>query len=231
LTAKTQFRILVVDDEPQITKVLRASLVAQGFEVLVAHDGEAALDVFRVWKPHLVISDLSMPTMDGIQLCRAIRIESAIPVIVLSVTSEEPRKVEALDAGADDYITKPFGIDELLARVRVALRRVSSKTEATNRIENGRFTIDLDTREVKVQGKQVYLTPREFDLLVFLIRNAGKVLTHRTILGQVWGATSNEHGDSLRVFVGQLRKKIELDPGMPRHLLTEPWVGYRFNPE
>ena len=229
--SKPQSKILVVDDEPQITKVLRTSLVAQGFEVQAANDGQAALDVFRQWKPQLVISDVSMPRMDGVELCRHIRAESSVPIIVLSVIQEEKKKVEALDAGADDYITKPFGIDELLARVRVGLRRIGPAPDANARIEQGHFTIDFDTRQVNVLGKQIYLTPREFDLLVFLIRNSGKVVTHRAILSNVWGPGYQEHSDSLRVFVGQLRKKIEVDPSQPRFLTTEPWVGYRFNPE
>jgi len=229
--SKLQPRILVVDDEPQITKVLRASLSAQGFEVESAGDGVAAMDVFHSWKPQLVISDVSMPRMDGVELCRQIRAESSIPIIVLSVVQEEQKKVEALDAGADDYITKPFGIDELMARVRVGLRHAGRAPEVNKRIETGSFTIDIDTREVNVLGKQVYLTPREFDLLVYLIRNSGKVVTHRSILSNVWGAGYQEHSDSLRVFVGQLRKKIEVDPSQPRFLTTEPWVGYRFNPE
>lgn len=229
--SKLQPKILVVDDEPQITKVLRTSLVAQGFEVQAANDGMAAMEVFHTWKPQLVISDVSMPRMDGVQLCKKIREESSIPIIVLSVIQEEKKKVEALDAGADDYITKPFGIDELLARVRVGLRHLGSTPETSARIEMGHFTIDADTRQVTVHGKQIYLTPREFDLLVFLIRNSGKVVTHRAILSNVWGPGYQEHSDSLRVFVGQLRKKIEVDPSQPRFLTTEPWVGYRFNPE
>jgi two-component system, OmpR family, KDP operon response regulator KdpE len=229
--SKSQARILVVDDEPQITKVLRTSLTSQGFEVESANDGFAAMDVFHSWKPQLVISDVSMPRMDGVELCRHIRAESSIPIIVLSVIQEEQKKVEALDAGADDYITKPFGIDELMARVRVGLRHLGRAQETTSRIEAGQFKIDLDTREVNVGDKQVYLTPREFDLLVYLIRNSGKVVTHRAILSNVWGAGYQEHSDSLRVFVGQLRKKIEVDPSQPRFLTTEPWVGYRFNPE
>jgi two-component system, OmpR family, KDP operon response regulator KdpE len=229
--SKPQARILVVDDEPQITKVLRTSLTSQGFEVESANDGVAAMDVFHSWKPQLVISDVSMPRMDGVELCRLIRAESSIPIIVLSVIQEEQKKVEALDAGADDYITKPFGIDELMARVRVGLRHLGRTSETTSRIEAGQFKIDLDTREVMVGEKQVYLTPREFDLLVFLIRNSGKVVTHRAILSNVWGTGYQEHSDSLRVFVGQLRKKIEVDPSQPRFLTTEPWVGYRFNPE
>ena len=229
--SKLQPRILVVDDEPQITKVLRTSLSSQGFEVEAASDGVAAIDIFHSFKPQLVISDVSMPRMDGVELCRLIRAESSVPIIVLSVIQEEQKKVEALDAGADDYITKPFGIDELMARVRVGLRHLERSTEPTKRIEAGSFKIDIDTREVIVNGKQVYLTPREFDLLVYLIRNSGKVVTHRAILSNVWGAGYQEHSDSLRVFVGQLRKKIEVDPSQPRFLTTEPWVGYRFNPE
>jgi len=228
--SEPQIRILVADDEPQITKVLRASLTSQGYEVRVANDGEAALDLFRAWAPNMVITDLSMPNMDGLLLCRRVREASNVPILVLSVRAQEQEKVAALDAGADDYVTKPFGIDELLARVRAGLRRAGSQPSAGTRIDVGDFHVDLDSRQIKVGDREVHLTPKEFELLLHLARNPGKVLTHRSILTAVWGKAYAEQSESLRVFVGQLRKKIEPTPGAPRYLLTEPWVGYRFEP-
>lgn len=223
-------KILVVDDEPQITRVLRHSLMAHRFDVRTAADGVSALDTFRDWHPDLVITDLQMPDMDGIELCREIRKVSQLPVIVLSVKGEERTKVEALDAGADDYVTKPFGIDELLARVRAALRRLPDGVSAAEtKLEDGSITIDLETREVAVSGNLIHLTPKEFELLVYLFNNRGKVVTHRAILSAVWGGNSTEQTEYLRVFVGQLRKKIEKDPAKPKFIRTEPWVGYRFS--
>ena len=226
MTAK---KILVVDDEFQITRVLRQSLTAHRYDVRTAADGVSALDTFRDWHPDLVITDLQMPEMDGIEFCRAIRKESQLPIIVLSVRGEEGTKVSALDAGADDYVTKPFGIDELLARVRAALRRSPVGEDEFALLEDGDFKIDLAKREVTVRGSGVHLTPKEFDLLVFLFRNRGKVVTHRAILADIWGGNFTEQTEYLRVFVGQLRKKIEIDPSSPRYISTEPWVGYRFN--
>jgi two-component system KDP operon response regulator KdpE len=225
-------RILVVDDEPQITRVLRRSLSAQGYEVQVAEDGEEALAVFKQWKPDLVISDLSMPGMGGLELCRRIRKVSKVPIIVLSVKGEETIKVEALDTGADDYITKPFGIDELFARIRVALRHASLPAfEEGSKFEIGDFNVDLATRTVKVRKREVHLTPKEYDLLLYFLRNPNKILTHRVLLGALWGGESVEQNEYLRVFIGQLRKKIELDPARPKYIVTDPWVGYRFNIE
>jgi two-component system KDP operon response regulator KdpE len=225
-------RILVVDDEPQITRVLRRSLSSQGYEVQVAEDGEEALAVFKQWKPDLVISDLSMPGMSGLELCRRIRKASKVPIIVLSVKGEETIKVEALDTGADDYITKPFGIDELFARIRVALRHASSPAfEEGSQFEIGDFNVDLATRTVKVRKREVHLTPKEYDLLLYFLRNPNKILTHRVLLGALWGGESVEQNEYLRVFIGQLRKKIELDPAQPKYIITDPWVGYRFNIE
>ena len=223
-------KILVVDDEPQITRVLRHSLMAHRFDVRTAADGISAFDTFRDWHPDLVITDLQMPDMDGIELCREIRKVSQLPVIVLSVKGEERTKVEALDAGADDYVTKPFGIDELLARVRAALRRLPDGVSAVEtKLEDGSIAIDLETREVAVSGNLVHLTPKEFELLVCLFNNRGKVVTHRAILSEIWGGNSTEQTEYLRVFVGQLRKKIEKDPAKPKFIRTEPWVGYRFS--
>jgi two-component system KDP operon response regulator KdpE len=222
-------KILVIDDEPQITRVLRRSLAAHRYEVRIASDGESGLELFRDFHPDLVITDLSMPEMNGIEICREIRKLSAIPIILLSVKGEEKTKVEALDAGADDYITKPFGMDELLARVRVALRRAPSEKEEA-RLEAGDFLIDLAAHRAFVRGEEIRLTPKEFELLAHLVKNHGKVLTHRSLLAAVWGGNFTEQTEYLRVFVGNLRKKIEPDPAQPTHILTEPWVGYRFNP-
>jgi two-component system, OmpR family, KDP operon response regulator KdpE len=226
-------RILIVDDEPQIRRVLRTSLTAQGYDLRTAADGEAALEAFRDWPPDLVVTDLSMPNMNGLELCRKLRTHSQIPILVLSVRGEEQIKVEALDAGADDYITKPFSIAELLARIRAALRRVpASQTDETTSpiLQVGDFLIDLETRSVKIEGRNIHLTPKEYDLLVFLIRHPAKALTHRKLLAAIWGSNYVEQPEYLRVFVGQLRKKIESNPAAPKYILTEPWVGYRFNP-
>ena len=223
-------RILVVDDEPQLTRVLRRSLTTKGYDVRVAGDGDFALQTFRDWPPALVITDLAMPNLGGLELCRRLRAISEVPIIVLSVRGEEKTKVEALDAGADDYMTKPFGMDELLARIRAALRRKPATDSNAQILEAGDFRIDLDAHTATQAGKELRLTPKEFDLLVHLMRNAGKVLTHRALLGAVWGGDYTEQNEYLRVFIGQLRKKIEPDPSEPRYILTEPWIGYRFNP-
>ena len=225
---ETRKRILVVDDEPEITLVLRSGLSKHGYDVRVANEGEAALELFRAWTPDLVVTDLSMPNMNGLTLCKQLRAVSSVPIIVLSVKNDEVAKVEALDLGADDYVTKPFGMSELLARVRAALRRSPNPNPETTTIEEGAFRIDLESREVQVDGKEIRLSPKEFDLLLFFVRNAGKVLTHRTLLGKVWGGDYTEQTEYLRVFVRHLRKKIEPDPAKPHYILTEPWVGYRF---
>jgi two-component system, OmpR family, KDP operon response regulator KdpE len=224
-------RILIVDDEPQITRVLRTSLDAHGYDLRVANDGETALEIAADWAPDLVITDLSMPAMDGLELCRRFRLKSNAPIIVLSVKGEERTKVKALDAGADDYVTKPFGINELLARVRASLRRAPVDESGHGVIEEGDFRIDLDAHTVLVRQRETRLTPKEFDLLVYLARHAHKVVTHRKLLGAVWGANSTEQPEYLRVFIGQLRRKIEPDEESPSYILTEPWVGYRFEPE
>ncbi|MGA2752355.1 MAG: response regulator transcription factor [Terracidiphilus sp.] len=221
-------RILVIDDEAQITRVLRAALSAQGYDVRTANDPEEGLRLFRDWPPDLVITDLMMPTMSGVEVCRLIRSQGSTPVLVLSVREHERSKVEALDAGADDYVTKPFSIQELLARVRAHLRRAPERTTAP--IEAGDFVIDTQAHTVTVQGKPVHLTPKESDLLLHLARNAGKVMTHRALLTAVWGAQSAHQPEYLRVFVGQLRKKLEGETGR-QYIETEPWVGYRFVPE
>jgi two-component system KDP operon response regulator KdpE len=225
-------RILVVDDEPQITRVLRTSLSSQGYDIRVANDGETALEILKDWTPDLVVTDLAMPNMDGLELCRSLRSKSQVPIIVLSVRGQERTKVQALDAGADDYVTKPFGMNELLARVRANLRRTpAAEPSAGGSIEVGDFRIDLDAHTVSVRGREVHLTPKEFDLLLYLARHPGKVLTHRALLNAVWGANSTEQPEYLRVFIGQLRKKLQPEASSPRYLQTEPWVGYRFDPE
>ncbi len=223
--------ILVVDDEPQITRVLRTSLSAQGYDIRVANSGEMALEIMKDWTPTLIITDLSMPSVDGVQLCRTVRAHSQVPILVLSVRDQERQKVEALDAGADDFITKPFGMNELLARVRANLRRVATENAPEESvIEMGDFCIDTAAHKVIVKGREVRLTPKEFDLLVYLARRPGKVINHRTLLGAIWGGQSTEQVEYLRVFVGQLRKKLEPDTASPRYIVTEPWVGYRFEP-
>ncbi len=226
-------RILVVDDEPQLTRVLRTGLKSHGYDVRTAADGLSGLETFNDWHPDLVITDLAMPNMNGLELCRKLRAVSPVPVIVLSAKGEEKTKVEALDIGADDFVTKPFGIDELLARIRAALRRamtpVVNDAEPTV-LQEGAFRIDLDSRSVTVDGREIRLTPKEFDLLTYLMKHAGKVLTHRTLLAALWGGNYVEQNEYLRVFVGNLRKKIETDATSPRYILTEPWIGYRFNP-
>lgn len=223
-------QILVVDDEPQITRVLRTTLSAQGYDIRVANDGEMALELMKNWTPHIVITDLAMPNLDGVGLCRRIRQTSPVPIIVLSVRGQDRTKVDALDAGADDYVTKPFSMNELLARIRAQLRRNPVREAKLDKIAVGDFLIDLEARSVKVTGREVHLTPKEFELLIYLARRSGKVVTHRALLAAVWGPNSTEQPEYLRVFVGQLRKKIEADPSAPKYLLTEPWVGYRFEP-
>ena len=223
-------RILVVDDEPQITRVLRTALTGSGYEVRTADDGHSGLRLAREWQPDLVITDVSMPNMNGIELCRQLRAESALPIIVLSVKGEEKTKVEALDAGADDYVTKPVGMDELLARVRRNLARTKPTEDASQRtIAIGDFKIDSEAFRVMVRNGEVRLTPKEFELLLYLARHAGRVVTHRTLLLAIWGPNSLEQPEHLRVLVGQLRKKID-STETPRYIITEPWVGYRFEP-
>ena len=232
VAADEKLNILVVDDEPQITRVLKTTLASHGYSIRTAGDGDEAVQLMKEWLPDLVITDLRMPNMDGLALCRHVRAKSEVPIIVLSVRGEERAKVQALDAGADDYVTKPFSVNELLARVRAALRRAAAakKPQSEQVIEIGDFRIDLGAHSVHVRNREVKLTPKEFDLLVYLARHPGKVITHRTLLAAVWGATSTEQPEYLRVFVGHLRKKLEPDEKTPRYIVTEPWVGYRFNP-
>jgi two-component system, OmpR family, KDP operon response regulator KdpE len=227
---ETGKRILIVDDEQQITVVLRSGLTKHGYDVRVANEGQAALELFNAWTADLVITDLSMPNMNGLKLCQELRAKSTVPIIVLSVKNDEVTKVEALDIGADDYVTKPFGMGELLARVRATLRRSPAPSPETTVLEEGDFCVDFESREVRVAGKEIRLSPKEFDLLIFFIRNSGKVLTHRKLLANIWGGNYTDQTEYLRVFVRHLRKKIEADPAKPRYILTEPWVGYRFLP-
>ncbi len=227
-------RILVVDDEPQLTRVLRTGLTSRGYDVRAAADGLSGIETFNDWHPDLVITDLAMPNVDGLELCRRLRRISQVPIIVLSAKGEEKTKVAALDLGADDFVTKPFGIDELLARVRASLRRASTQTKTEPQpaiLDSGDFHIDLESRRVTVRGAELHLTPKEFDLLVHFVRHAGKVLTHRTLLAAVWGGEYVEQDQYLRVFVGNLRKKLEKEVSGQNYIVTEPWVGYRFTPE
>jgi two-component system KDP operon response regulator KdpE len=226
-------RILLVDDEPQITRVLRTSLSTQGYLLQVAANGVEAMEALHTWQPELVITDLSMPQMNGVELCREIRAVSQVPIIVLSVRNQDTQKIEALDAGADDFVTKPFSIQELQARIRSQLRRQTAAAPdpaATQVLNLGDFVIDVPQHRVTVRGQDVHLTPKQFDLLLVLAQHAGQVLTHRALLQSVWG-TNADQPEYLRVNIGQLRKKIEAaDSEEPRYILTEPWIGYRFRP-
>jgi two-component system KDP operon response regulator KdpE len=220
-------RILVVDDERQITRVLRTSLESHGYTVAIAQDGVEALRTFESFHPDLVITDLSMPNMDGVELTRAIRKLAQTPIIVLSVREQDATKVAALDAGADDYMTKPFSTPELLARVRVQLRRRDVEAAPETKLEEGDFSIDREAHRVVVRGQELHLTPKEFDLLLMLIRNAGRVLTHKTLLRSIWGPGGEHQPEYLRVLVAQLRRKIDV-ADFPSYIESEPWVGYRF---
>lgn len=225
-------KILIVDDESQITRVLCMACTAQGYSVKSAADGEAALAVLQHWAADLIITDLSMPNLDGVELCRAVRRVSKVPILVLSVRDQEKVKVLALDAGADDYITKPFQMNELLARLRAALRRSTYATseDSSKEILVGDFRIDTSSHQVYVRGQELHLTPKEFDLLHALALHPDRVLTRRTLMTAVWGGYNIDQPESLRVLIGQLRKKIEMD-SVTRYIQTEPWVGYRFLPE
>jgi len=221
-------KVLVIDDETQILRVLRHVFSVPEYLVKTAQDGAAGFATFTEWQPDIVITDLQMPVMNGLELCRRLRSVSNIPLIVLSVRDEEKTIVEALDAGADDYVTKPFSTVELLARVRSAMRRAPERHE--DRIEAGDFVVEIDGRSVTVRGEAARLTPKEFDLLVCMLRHPGRVLTHQFLLKEVWGQYYSEQHEALRVLVGALRKKIEPDPSTPIYILTEPWIGYRFSP-
>jgi two-component system, OmpR family, KDP operon response regulator KdpE len=235
--ASKRRKVLVVDDEPSITRTLRASFLANGYDIRTAHDGISGLHVLEDWGPDLIITDLAMPDMDGIELCKRVRAFSSIPIILLSVQDDTKSKIHALDAGADDYVTKPFSIDELLARVRTALRRLdvirglAASSPIDEKLLNiGDFTVNTLSRNVSIRSEEVRLTPREYELLLFFLRNADRVLTHSYVIKSVWGPRSTHQAEYLRVLVAALRKKIERDPNHPRYLITDPWVGYRLTP-
>jgi two-component system, OmpR family, KDP operon response regulator KdpE len=221
--------ILIVDDEPQIRRVLRTTLTSQGYSVLEAPEGEAALETLRSARVDLVLLDVNMPGRSGLEVGREMRTSGDIPIIMLTVRNSEPDKVQALDAGADDYIVKPFGTEELLARIRAALRR-STAADFLAPFVSPDLKIDFEKRAVRVKGEAVRLTPKEFELLRQLVANQGKTLAHRRLLQAVWGPDYGDETEYLRVFINQLRKKIEPDPSHPRYIHTEPWVGYRFDP-
>ena len=225
--------ILVVDDEPQIRRVMRTTLVANGYEMAEARNGDAALEMIRNARYDLVLLDMNMPGRSGLDTCRAIRELRPgldLAIIVLTIRGAEKDKVNALDAGADDYITKPYSTPELLARIRAALRRTPlSADTAPSRLLLDGVEIDFESRQVTVRGHGTHLTAKELDLLCYFVAHPNKVLAHRELLQSVWGPDYGEENEYLRVFVNRLRKKIELDPAKPRHLLTEPWVGYRFH--
>lgn len=223
----TRASILVADDEPQIRRVLRSTLSSQGYVIIEAKTGEEAVEAVRKEKPDLVLLDVNMPGMGGIAACREIRESSEAPIIMLTVRNAERDKVVALDAGADDYVVKPFGIEELLARIRAALRRYAPG-ESLPPFVSKELTLDFESRQFTVRGEEVHLTPKEFDVLKHLIANQGKPLTHRRLLQSVWGPEYGEQTENLRVVINQLRKKIESDPAKPKYIRTEPWVGYRF---
>ena len=222
-------KILIVDDEPQIIRVLRTALSTQGYIVRVASNGVEGADSARAWRPDLVITDVSMPEMGGVELCRELRANSNVPIIILSVRDNERMKIEALDAGADDYVTKPFSIQELQARIRSQLRRtLTGSAEDLSVMDLGDFHIDVPQHRIVLRGQDIHLTPKQFDLLVCFAEHAGQVMTHRALLNAVWG-TNVDQPEYLRVNIGQLRKKIELSEE-PRYIVTEPWIGYRFRP-
>jgi two-component system KDP operon response regulator KdpE len=222
-------RILVIDDERQITRMLRASLQGSGYEVLLAANGVEGLARFKQSQPDLIITDLAMPEMNGLELTQAVRRVSRTPIIVLSVRDTDAMKVKALDEGADDYLTKPFSMPELLARVRAQLRRSPETQVVEAHIETGDFIIDADAHTACVRGEAIHLTPKEFDLLLLFARSPGRVLTHKVLLRGVWGPAGEEQPEYLRVLIASLRKKIELGEGQ-RYILSVPWVGYRFQP-
>jgi two-component system KDP operon response regulator KdpE len=222
-------RVLIVDDEPQIRRVMRTALAANQYEPYEARTGEEALEVLREFNPDVVLLDMNMPGMGGMAACRAIRAASDVAIIVLSVRDSERDKITALDAGADDYITKPFSVNELMARIRANVRRLPGPNDAPEAaFISDELTVDPATRQVIARGKPVRLTPKEFDLLLYLSSHANKPIAHRKLLQTLWGPEYGDEVEYLRVFVSQLRKKIEADPAHPRYIVTEPWVGYRF---
>jgi two-component system, OmpR family, KDP operon response regulator KdpE len=224
-------RILVVDDEPQIRRSLQVNLEGKGYAVVTAEDAEQAIQAIANRTPDVIVLDLLMPGLDGIALTQRIREHSAVPIIVLSAIGDERKKVEALELGADDYVTKPFSTEELLARIKSILRRAAGAQSSLPVWTSGELSVNFDRREVRLNSELVRLTPTEYDLLKYMIEHAGKVLTHRMLLTAVWGPAYNDQAQYLRVFVGQLRKKLEKDATRPRYILTDPGVGYRFDAE
>jgi len=223
-------RILVVDDEVEIVRALQRSLVAHGFEVFTAYSGEEALEAVSHYRPDVMVLDLGLPGISGLDVCREVRAQSNLPIIVLSVKDTERDKVLALDLGADDYVSKPFGVNEVLARIRVALRHSAQVESGTEPVYTaGPLSVDFAHRQVLLNGQEVKLTPTEYDLLKALIKNRGKILTRQMLLSQVWGTGYGAESHYLHVYVGQLRRKIEPDPATPRFILTISGVGYRFN--
>ena len=218
----------MVDDEPQIRHSLQINLENRNYDLTTAASGEEALEAIARQKPDVVIVDLVLPALDGIELTRRIREESPVPIIILSAIGDERKKVEALESGADDYVTKPFGMEELAARVKSALRRTIMLSGSEPVFRSGALTVNFERREVRVHDKPIKLTPTEYDLLKYMIQYIGKVLTHRTLLTAIWGEAYTDQAQYLRVFIGQLRKKIETNTARPRYILTDPGVGYRF---
>jgi two-component system KDP operon response regulator KdpE len=221
-------RILLVDDEPNILGTVAPLLRARGYDVVTAMTGRAALEAVSRDRPDLIVLDLGLPDIDGVDVCVGVRKTSGVPILVLSARGAEGDKVRALDAGADDYVTKPFGAEELLARIRASLRRVESASPASEPVVRGALVIDRQRFRVLRDGDEIRLTPKEFELLTYLAQHPGRVLTHRTILKAIWGPHAGDQPEHLRVLVGSLRKKLESDPTSPKYILTEPWVGYRF---
>lgn len=220
--------VLVVDDEPQIVRALRINLSARGYDVMTAYDGKSALGVAVEGKPDVVVLDLGLPDIDGVEVIAGLRGWSSIPIIVLSARTDSSAKVEALDAGADDYVTKPFGMDELLARLRAAVRRTAAREDGDPVVETSSFVVDLAVKKVRRHGREVHLTPTEWGLVEILARNPGRLVSQRQLLQEVWGPMHVNESQYLRVYFAQLRRKLEDDPARPRHLITEPGMGYRF---
>jgi two-component system KDP operon response regulator KdpE len=225
----TSAKVLIVDDAQQVRRVLRTALSAEGYTIFEAGTGEEALNLFRTSPPDVILLDVNMPGMTGLETCHEIRRHSDVPILMLTVRNAERDKVMALDAGADDYVVKPFGMQELLARLRAALRRRGAQAKLTS-FESKTLSVNFETRQITASGKEVHLTPKEFELLRQLVASAGKPLTHRRLLQTVWGPDYGDEPEYLRVMINQLRKKIEADPAKPKFILTEPWVGYRFQP-